>query len=295
MTAMRAWIKRQEKQKLEKRLEEESNEKLQYELFKQWQPNETLNEEPINIPNIQMLFNEIEIENVVKSIDSESESEKDINDHPYFIYSMIIIERLPIIARAYKYEEDYKSVLRKIKLSQDIPSYFRELYIDKIKRDDTERNKNEKIRPRITEHDFENEYHSLNKSLDLRLYLLTKLKDKDYWEFPWSLRQFDETLFETSHRALSQRIGPYLHYTTINQEPFGHKQYQFDNEQQQEYGKLGGQLFFQKGYYVSGNGKLNLEGYNQHIVEDFGWFTKEQLVDKVNPVLWDSLEPLLLD
>ena len=291
LVAMRAWIKRQERNKREKREEQEAAEKVQIELFKQWQPNETLDEEPVNIPNIAMLFNEKDIENVVKAIDNESET--DITDHPYFIYSMIIIERLPIIARAYKYEEEYKSVLREIKLSQDIPQYFRELYIDKIKRDDAERLKNERIRPRITEHDIENEYHSLNRCLDLRLYLLTKLKDKDYWEFPWSLRQFDETLLETAHRALSQRIGPYLHYTTITDEPFGHKQYEYDQEQKKEYGKLGGQLFFQKGYYVSGNGKQ--EHVNNDIVDDFGWFTKEQLAEKVNPVLWESLKDLLLE
>ena len=125
-----------------KKIEQEAAEKLQMELFKQWQPNETLDNEPVNIPNISMLFNENDIENVVKSIDNESE--KDINDHPYSIYSMIVIERLPIIARVYKYEEDYKSVLRKVKLSQDIPSYFRELYIDKIKRDDAQNQKTKK-------------------------------------------------------------------------------------------------------------------------------------------------------
>ena len=100
-----------------------------------------------------------------------------------------------------------------------------------------------------------------------------------------------QTLFETAHRALSQRIGPYLHYTTITQEPFGHKEYEYDQKQQQEYGKKGGQLFFQKGYYVSGNGRPQIND----IVDDFGWFTKEQLVDRVNPVLWDSMQHLLLE
>eukprot|EP01084_Bolivina_argentea_P085934 155339_1 len=251
---MKACIKRQENQKREKRDAQEQTEKLQIELYKQWQPNETLDEEPLNVPNIASLFSESDIETVVKSIDEDAEH--DIEHHPYFIYSMLIIERLPIIARAYKYEEDYKASLRDVKLSQEhIPNYFRELYIDKIKRDDVERKKNEAIRPRITEHDIENECHSLNRSLDLRLYLLTKLKDKEHWEFPWGIRKFDETLFETAHRSLSQRIGPYLHYTTISHEPFGHKQYEYDEAQQKEYGKKGGQLFFQKGYYVSGNGR----------------------------------------
>ena len=289
LTAMRAWIKRQEKNKREKREAQETAEKLQIELFKQWQPNETLDEEPLNIPNIPMLFNEVDIERVVKAVDAESES--DIEDHPYFIYSMLVIERLPIIARAYKYEEEYRAALREVKLSQDIPAYFRELYIDKIKRDDAERTKNEAIRPRVTEHDIENEYHSLNRTLDSRLYLLTKLKDKETWEFPWSIRKYDETLFETAHRALSERIGPYLHYTTITEEPFGHKQYEYDAAQQTEFGKKGGQLFFQKGYYVSGNGRPEVSD----IVEDFGWFTRDQVADKVNPVLWQSIGELLLD
>ena len=289
LTAMKAWIKRQEKAKREKRESMEASEKLQIELYKQWQPNETLDEEPVNIPNIPMLFNENDIENVVRAIDDESEA--DIANHPYFIYSMMIIERLPIIARVYEYEEEYKSALREIKLSQDIPAYFRELYIDQIKRDDVEQKQNERVRPRITEHDIENETHSLNRSLDLRLYLLTKMTDKKYWEFPWSVRKYDETVFETAHRALSQRIGPYLHYTTISEEPFGHKQYEYDAEQQQEYGKKGGQLFFQKGYYVSGNGRPNVSD----VVEDFGWFTKAQLAERVNPVLWESIEELLLE
>lgn len=286
---MKAWIKRQEKAKREKREAMEASEKLQIELYKTWQPNETLDDEPIHIPNIPTLFDEHSIENVVRAIDDTSES--DIDSHPYFIYSMMIIERLPIIARVYKYEEEYKSALREIKLSQDMPAYFRELYIDQIKRDDADRHQNERVRPRITEHDIEQEMHSLNRALDQRLYLLTKLRDKEYWEVPWSVRKFDETVFETAHRALSQRIGPYLHYTTISEEPFGHKQYEYDAEQQKEYGKQGGQLFFQKGYYVSGNGRPEIND----IVEDFGWFTKQQMAERVNPVLWESLEELLLE
>ena len=120
---------------------------------------------------------------------------------------------------------------------------------------------------------------------------MNKMENKEYWEFPWSVRKFDETVFETAHRALSQRIGPYLHYTTVDEEPFGHKQYEYDEEQQQKYGKKGGQLFFQKGYYVSGNGRPNVSD----MVEDFGWFTKAQLAEKLNPVLWESLEELLLE
>eukprot|EP01084_Bolivina_argentea_P287167 492712_1 len=289
LIAMKAWIKRQEKRKREQRTLEEASEKAQIELYKQWQPNETLNNEPVNIPNISHLYNTNQIEHAIQSIDNETEN--DIESHPYFIYSMLIIERLPIIARVYKYEEAYKSVLREAKLSQDMPKYFRELYIDHIKRIDSEKQKNEKIRPRITEHDLANEYHSLNRCLDLRLYLLTKIKNKNYWEFPWSIRQYNETLFETGHRSLIQRVGEYLHYTTITHEPFGHKEYQYDEKQQIEYGKKGGQLFFQKGYYVSGNGRPDISD----IVEDFGWFTKQQLLEKVNPVLWDSLEPLLLE
>jgi len=289
LTAMRAWIKRQEKNKREKREAQETAEKLQIELYKQWQPNETLDEEPLNIPNIPMMFGEADIERVVKAVDEESET--DIEGHPFFIYSMLVIERLPIISRAYHYEEEYRAALREAKLSQDIPAYFRELYIDKIKRDDAERAKNEAIRPRVTGHDIENEYHSLNRSLDSRLYLLTRLKDKETWEFPWSVRKYDETLFETAHRALSERVGPYLHYSTITEEPFGHKEYEFDAVQQQEFGKKGGQLFFQKGYYVSGNGRPEVND----IVEDFGWFTKQQVADRVNPVLWQSLEELVLE
>ena len=288
---MRQWIRRQEKIKAEKKEETERALQKQFENRHAWQSNNIIDNEEIRIPVIDFIKgynNDLNTKrNIINSIDNNNEN--DIDNHPYNLFSLIVIERLPIISRIYEYETKYKDILRKVKLQQpEMPKLFKDLYLDIIKKNDEETSRNERITPRITNDDINNEIHSLNRCLDKRLYLITKIKDKEYWEFPWNQRIYDETLMETSHRALIERIGKYLIYSKISDEPFGHKEYQFDTEIN---GKKGSQLFFHKGYYVSGNGQPRVHD----LVDDFGWFTKADLESKINPIIWSSIAPLLLD
>ena len=287
---MKAWVKRATKQKIEKDEQLKLQNEIAKQLSREWQSNELLDAtEPIKIPNISLLYHNdaSKIENVVKAIDNESEDDISIL-HPYSIYSLFVIERLPIINRISDYRDEYNSALRKVKLGQNMPNLFRELYIDKIQKEERENDKENKIRPKITVDDINNEIHSLNRCLDKRLYLLCQIKDREYWEFPWAQRLYDETLMETAQRALEERVGNYLHYSTVTQEPFGHKQYNYDKEKD---GKIGAQVFFQKGYYLSGNGRLD----ETEICNDFGWFPKNEIKTKINPVLWESIHELLLE
>ncbi|ETO11200.1 mitochondrial ribosomal protein L46 [Reticulomyxa filosa] len=290
-------------------MEEEKKDPLY--LAKIWRGNELLdNKWPVKVPNISLAYEQSELQQVLKNVDENDEDDID-KVHPYEIHSMLVVERLPVIKRIEEYEEEYRKVLREVKMEQKMPELLKQLYVENVKKGNIQKERMAKTQPRITKDDQNNEYHSLNRCLDRRLYLLVQVrsdsktgndndndnnnnndKDKDKskgnWEFPSDIREPGETLTETAQRALFEAVGPYLRYSIISQAPFGHSQIDFEKKQAN---KKGAQMFFHKAYYLSGNGKPDVSD----MVTDLGWFTKQQVATMVSPKIWDSIHDLLLD
>jgi hypothetical protein len=310
MREVKAWVRRQENANYAREVKAKqtasalrSARNSPLFLSRQWRPNETLDmRDPIRVPSIGLTFSEAQVRSVIDAIEGDAADadaqggEVDIElAHEWDIFSLLVCERPPVIARIDEAEERYKSALRDVKLSQPMPDLFRTLFVDRIKKSDAEFAKNTQIRPRITSEDLADEAHSLNRGLDRRLYLISKLKNRadNAWEFPWARRRADETLFETAMRALGDRAGSRLQTTVVSHAPFGHIEKAYPEAMQAQSGKRGAQVFFQRVYYVSGNARIDDD--NDSVVEDFAWVPKEDLVSRINPELFDSINPLLLD
>lgn len=243
------------------------------------------------IPDIQALFSEKEIKSVV----AKGEVEADIAAHPFRIFSCLVLERPPIVKPKKEHLEEYFDARREIKLHQQFPQLFKDLYVEMIKKEKDELDDNERTRPRVTQEDLDGNTHTLNRQLDKRLYLLTKRAGNNvsHWEMPWTERQKDEMLFETAERALVSRLGDTIRYAQVSCKPMGHSEVRYSEDQRKKLGKEGAQVFFNRAYYLEGNGRKH--AIDKATTADFGWFTKAECKERLNPTFFANMEDLLLD
>jgi len=243
------------------------------------------------IPDIQAIFNEEEIKSVVAA----KEDESDIKDHPFRIFSALVLERPPVMKPRKPHVQEYFEARREVKLYQQFPQLFKDLYLEMIKKEKEELEDNERTRPRVTQEDLDGNTHTLNRQLDKRLYLLTKRSGKNvsHWEMPWTERQKDETLFETAERALVSRLGDTIRYAQVSCKPMGHSEVRYSEDQRKKIGKDGAQVFYNRAYYLEGNGRKH--AIDSATTADFGWFTKAECKERLNPTFFTNIDELLLD
>lgn len=263
------------------------NEREEYELsLRKFTPDAFYQGMPIAIPDLRRLFTEEEIQLAVKAIDTNSEI--DIDSHPYRIFVSVILERSPILKPVLDHVVTYKEALTELKYHQnDIPPLVKELYSEKI----TARKKQLQLEEekRIAEEDTDQ--CSLNRCFSERLYFVCKRKGQKFFEFPWTERKPEETLNDTSRRALYSRTSSgNLRYFQNSLGPIGHNQIEYGPKDQEKFGKKGAQVFFQRAFWTSGNARQHEMPAE---VEQYAWVTKDELPEKLNPTLWKSVEDLL--
>jgi len=243
---------------------------------------------PLMTPDIRRLFSEEEIQLAVKAIDTNSEI--DIDAHPYRIFVSVILERTPVLAPQFEHILEYKEALTDLKLQQnDIPHLVKELYLEKIAARKKQLQREEQ---RLISEESDDPC-SLNRCFSERLYFVCKRKGQKFFEFPWTERKPDETLNDTSRRAIYSRTSNgNLRYFHTSLGPVGHNQIEYSEKDQEKFGKKGAQVFFQRGFWTSGNARKHEMPPE---VEEYAWITKEQLPEKLNPTLWKSIEDILHD
>lgn len=251
-------------------------------------PTHHVNDVGYKIPNIQAMFTEDEIKEVVFA-----EGESDIGAHPFRIFSCMVLERPPIVVKQRPHQEEYFEARRLVKLQQPFPKLFKDLYIEKIAKEKEIYEDNVRTRPLVTQEDLDGNTNSLNRCLDKRLYLVTKRKGAQHWEMPWAERNNDETLFETAERALVSRIGDTIRYAQVTCMPIGHSEMNYTAAQKEKFKKQGVQIFYNRAYYLEGNGRKH--SINSELTEDFGWFTKAELKERLNPTFLANIGELLLE
>jgi len=243
---------------------------------------------PIKIPDLRRLFTEDEIQLAVKAIDTNSEV--DIDAHPYRTFVSCILERPPILTPKFQHVQEYKEALTQLKINQDdIPKLVKELYSEKI----ASRTKQNELEEERKSSEESSDMCSLNRCFEERLYFICKRKGQKFWEFPWTERKPDETLNDTSRRAIYSRTSSgNLRYFHNSLGPIGHNQIEYGEKDQEKFGKKGAQVFFQRAFWTSGNAR-------QHDmppdIEQYAWVTKPDLSGRLNPTLWKSVEDLLQD
>lgn len=140
---------------------------------------------------------------------------------------------------------------------------------------------------RTTDADRQNDFKSLNRKLDRTLYLLLKKpRTQHAWQFPQGPVGAGEVLHDSTSRILTSLAGPDMNTWTVGRVPIGHLTYQF---QEPDMGFDGNKVFFLRARIFAGQCKLQKDSG----IEDFGWFTREEVEKKVEPGLWKSISSML--
>lgn len=140
---------------------------------------------------------------------------------------------------------------------------------------------------RTTEADRKNDQKSLDRKLDRTLYLLLKKPRAEHaWQFPQGLTGAGEVLHESTSRVLATLAGKDMNTWTVGRVPIGVMSYAFAKP---DMGHNGNKVYFLKSRIFAGQCKPQ-KGAN---IEDFGWFTREEVEEKVDPAYWKSISSML--
>ncbi|CCG81396.1 50S ribosomal subunit L30 [Taphrina deformans PYCC 5710] len=140
---------------------------------------------------------------------------------------------------------------------------------------------------RTTEADQKNDNKSLNRKLDRTLFLLMKKeRAENSWQFPQGPVGAGEALHESSSRVLATLAGKNMKTWTVGRIPIGHLVYRFEAPQM---GFEGNKVYFLKSRIFAGQCQLQKDSG----VHDFGWFTKEEIKERVAPEYWKAVQSIL--
>lgn len=140
---------------------------------------------------------------------------------------------------------------------------------------------------------------SLDRCLDRRLMLLTKMKlGKDYkWILPSSQVNSSETLIEAAKRTLSDCFGPSLTAKFLSSAPTLVYSYRYPKRLISECGKVGARMFIFKSFVASGS--ITEENVNKDLVQEFCWLTRDEvknlMLKENEEEYWKSLSSSLLE
>lgn len=140
---------------------------------------------------------------------------------------------------------------------------------------------------RITDADRKNDTKSLDRKLDRTLYLLLKKSRSEHsWQFPQGAVGANEALHESRSRILTTLAGKDMNTWAVGRVPVGVTSYDFKS---QELGYKGNKTYYMRERIFAGQCQLQ-EGTG---IVDFGWFTKEEVEERVSPELWRATNTML--
>ena len=149
--------------------------------------------------------------------------------------------------------------------------------------------------------DIEKNMKSMERCLDRRLLLLTKIKlGNDYkWIVPASQVKSDETLRQAAERTLSDCFGPKspLKVTFLSSAPGAVHSYNVPVKfRSSNDGKKGVRMFFFKSFVTSGS--IKDEDVNKELIQDYAWLNREEIEELMRKEkqedYWKSLGRSLL-
>lgn len=282
--------KNAESKKLEAKMQMDQEREEYEESLRRFVPDAFYQGIPFKVPDIRRLFSEEDVKEAVDAIDNDDES--DFEKHPYRIFVAMMLERPPVVKPTFDHIDQYKNALTQLKLNQNnMPPLIFEMYQEKLNLREKEKEQSLNKFPLTTKDDETNNYHSLERCLQQRLYFICKRKGQQYYEFPWTERSKDETLNDTARRALySRATSGNIRYFHTSLGPVGHNQIEYSEENQKKTGKKGAQVFFQRCFWISGNAR---EHSKPEDIEEYAWVTRDELPNHLNPILWSSLDELV--
>lgn len=140
---------------------------------------------------------------------------------------------------------------------------------------------------RITEADKSNDTHSLDRKLDRTLYLLLKKpRERHTWQLPQGVLGAGEVLHESSSRVLKALAGADMKTWQVGKVPVGHLSYSYPDPRQ---GHNGNKVYYLKSRIFAGQCRP-AQGSG---ISDFGWFTSEEVGEKVGEKYWKQIRYML--
>eukprot|EP01104_Vermistella_antarctica_P013250 TRINITY_DN3983_c0_g1_i2.p1 TRINITY_DN3983_c0_g1~~TRINITY_DN3983_c0_g1_i2.p1 ORF type:complete len:355 (+),score=74.50 TRINITY_DN3983_c0_g1_i2:151-1065(+) len=120
---------------------------------------------------------------------------------------------------------------------------------------------------RVSKADTEGDHHSLDRTLDGRLFLVLKKSRAEHkWQFPQAPRQKGETMREAAEASLAEECGTRVKSYFISNAPSSHIEYDYTPEEQKRSGLKGAKVFFYRAEYRGGPLRLRKDAY-----EDYAW------------------------
>ena len=128
---------------------------------------------------------------------------------------------------------------------------------------------------RITEADLNNDRRSLERKLDVSLYLIVKRNRKDSaWQFPQGkLLDEEKSLRKGAERVLDRAVGK-INRWFISNSPVGYHLYPYPPAIQEQRKQFGAKVFFYRSQLIEGTIKLETRLYT-----DYAWVTRDELVE----------------
>ncbi|KAL1305889.1 hypothetical protein AAFC00_004035 [Neodothiora populina] len=148
--------------------------------------------------------------------------------------------------------------------------------------------------PRLTEADEKNDQTSLNRKLDMSLYLMVKNKD-GRWRFPEDLVQGKEGLHQAAERVIVQAGGINMNTWVVGNAPIGLYSFNYPKTITNAAAKveeLGQKVFFMKARIMAGQASLS---DNQFGDTEYKWLTKPEIEETVSPRYWSSIRNMLAE
>ncbi|KAF2100736.1 hypothetical protein NA57DRAFT_27912, partial [Rhizodiscina lignyota] len=146
--------------------------------------------------------------------------------------------------------------------------------------------------PRVTEADQKGDLKSLDRLLQMSLYLLVQNPD-GRWTFPTAAVVGKEGLADTAERILVQTGGPNMNTWVVGNAPIGHYEFSFSKpnfNEQLGFEELGEKAFFMKARIMAGQVDLSA---NKLGLKDFRWSSSEEIEKLVKPKYWNSIRRML--
>ncbi|KAI8848718.1 hypothetical protein BC829DRAFT_362341 [Chytridium lagenaria] len=133
--------------------------------------------------------------------------------------------------------------------------------------------------------DKDGNLESLDRKLDRSLYLLVR-DGKNQWKFPSGQLNPEELLHEAAERHLKHQCGSGLETWMVGKAPVGLSK----NSSRKVLVDFVKSLitFYMKAHVISGKMEANADFIKEH-----AWLTKEEILTKVSPELWDSSKDML--
>ncbi|XP_069768023.1 large ribosomal subunit protein mL46 [Narcine bancroftii] len=137
--------------------------------------------------------------------------------------------------------------------------------------------------------DINKDRSTLNRKLDEKLLLLTKVKvaDEEIWLLPQSNWKPGETMRQTAERTLSTLSGNELQAAFLGNAPSGFYKYKYPKAIRTS-SNVGAKIFFFKALLISGDIKTRKK-------EDHVWVTKSELKDYLKPKYLKQVNRFIFD